>query len=198
MRWAVAVTTPPAEEPVTLAEAKKHLRVTDAEQDTWISMAITAAREYAETFQGRAYITQQLRLSLQRWPAGGAIYLPRPPLQSVESVTYILEGGTAQTLDPATYVVEAASEPGAVILKAGLSWPGDTLRPGLPVRVDYTAGYGAAAAVPTRAVQAMLLLIGEWFEHRESVVVGAVTRTLEFAVEALLYQDRFWYSGPGG
>lgn len=198
MEWAVRELAPPTEEPITLEEAKIHLREDGTEQDGWITRTITAAREFCETFQGRAYIPRTFRLGLERFPAGRSIYLPRPPLQSVAGITYTLADGTEKTLDPALYLVETTSEPGAIHLRPGASWPGATLAPGLPVQVEFTAGYSSSSAVPRRVVQAQLLLIGHWFENREAEAVGIIPRQLSFAVEALLWQERAFYPGPDG
>jgi len=198
MRWALQELEAPTEEPVTLADAKLHLRVDGDEENTWIERAIRAAREFCEETQQRAYVSRRFRMSLERWPCGRIIVLPKPPLQSVEVITYILADGTVETLGPSQYVVDAASEPGTIYLAPGASWPAGQLAPGMPIRVEFTAGYGAAAAVPERVKQAILLLVGHWYENRETVLVGSISRSLEFAVEALLWQDRFWYSGPEG
>ena len=80
--------TPPAIEPVTLEELKDHLRVDSVDEDALLTGLLAAAREWCEGFQNRAYITQTLQLWLDEWPAGNAIVLPRPPLQSVASVKY--------------------------------------------------------------------------------------------------------------
>jgi len=197
MRWSLREVVAPVVEPVALEDAKIHLRVDGDEEDAWIRRAIVAAREFCETFQGRAYIPRTFRLGLERFPSGRSIYLPRPPLQSVAGITYTLADGTEKTLDPALYLVETTSEPGAIHLRPGASWPGVTLAPGLPVQVEFTAGY-APDAVPKRAVQAILLLVGAWYENREAVAVGSVPRELAFAVEALLWQDRAFYPGPTG
>src|SRR5690606_1240366 len=109
---------------------------------------------------------------------------------------YTLADGTVETLDESWYIVDTDSEPGAIHLAPGVSWPSGQLMPGMPIRIEYTAGYGAAEKVPERVKQAMLLLIAHWYENREAVVVGAVGRSVELAVDALLGQDRFWYSGP--
>src|SRR5690606_20838877 len=159
MAWALVRVAPPAEEPVMLEEAKLHLRVDTTDEDTLISSLIVSAREHVEAFQLRALVTQTWRLSLDEFPAGRVIRLPRPPLQSVTSITYIDPTGAQQTLDSSVYDVDADSEPGRVVLKADASWPEVADVPGA-VQVEYAAGYGDAAAVPEVVRQAMLLLIG--------------------------------------
>lgn len=196
MRWALTELEPPADEPVSVAEAKVHIRFEEDSEDALIGRLIKAAREYAERHQNRTFITRRWRLSLERFPSGRTIYLPRPPLQSVEAITYMLADGTMETLDPTLYVVDTESEPGAVHLLPGVSWPGAPLGPGMPVRVDFKAGYGDPASGPGSVVQAMLLLVAHWFENREAVTVGVTSQPVAFAVEALLNPDRVWYSGP--
>ena len=46
--------TPPAVEPVTVAEAKAHLRVDISDDDTYIGTLITAAREWCEEYLDRS------------------------------------------------------------------------------------------------------------------------------------------------
>jgi len=65
----LTIVTPPAEEPVTLTEAKNHLRVDLSDDDSLISALIVAAREHAEAITRRAFITQTLKLSLDAFPA---------------------------------------------------------------------------------------------------------------------------------
>src|SRR5690606_16988288 len=198
MRWSLREVVAPVVEPVALEDAKIHLRVDGDEEDAWIRRAIVAAREYCEDFQGRAYTSRTLRLGLERWPSGRAIYLPKPPLQAVEAITYTLADGTQHTMDPSLYVVDADAEPGVIHLRPEAWWPSGPLQPGLPIRVAYTAGYGDADSVPMSVRQAILLLVGHWYEHREAVVVGSLSRQLEFAVATLLWPERVWYPGPDG
>ena len=204
MDWALTVLVPPAEEPVSLAEAKLHLRVDHPDEDARITALIKAAREWCEAFQARAYCTQTLRLHMERWPRpcgrsnGRLIWLPRPPLQAVQAIRYTLADGTQRTLPTSSYAVQTASQPGAVVLVPGADWPSEPLAPGLPVTVDYVAGYGGPTAVPERVKQAMLLLIGHWHENPSAVITGTISRALEFSTEALLWQERVFYAGPEG
>lgn len=187
---ALVLVTPPAAEPVSLPEAKAHLRVDITDDDALISALITAAREYCEGFQNRAYITQTWQLWLDSWPEGSEIRIPRPPLQAVNSVKYYGADNTEYVLPPADYIVDNKSEPGRIVLACGKSWPGVTLRPANAICVEFVAGYGAPADVPQRVKQAILLLVGHWYETREIAVVGHVTAEVPFTVNALLWQER--------
>ncbi len=186
---ALKVITPPASEPLDLATAKVHLRVDTTDDDALITSLITAARQYCEQYQNRAYVTQTLELTLDEFP-DMPFDLPMPPLQSVTSIKYIDKDGLETTWDPANYIVDVDSQPGRIALAYGKTLPTVTLKPVNAVKIQFVAGYGATAAVPQTVKQAMLLLIGAWYEQREALVVGSTVTTVPFAVEALLWQDR--------
>lgn len=186
-------TVEPAEEPVSLAEAKKHLRVDTSDDDTLVEGRIQTAREFVEGFTSRALITQTWKRELDDWPCADEIALPRPPLVSVASVMYVDSAGVSSTFAATNYDVDKVSEPGRIVLGYGKSWPTATLRPMSPIAVTYVAGYGAAAAVPQWVKQAMLLLVGHWYENREATITGAgvLSNAVPFAVESLLLMHRF-------
>jgi uncharacterized phiE125 gp8 family phage protein len=195
--------TPAAEEPITLAEAKAHCRVDGTDEDTLISGLIVAAREYVEDMTGRALVTSTWDYYLDRFPWSDAcswsrhdIKLPKGKLQSVTSIKYTDSSGNQYTLDPSTYHALTAREPGAVRLAHGASWPPATLRSGEAVVIRFVAGYDNAAAVPQSLKNAMLLLIGWWYENREAAVVGnsasAVSAPIAFGVQALVANRRVW------
>ena len=58
----------PAEEPLTLAETKQHLRVDHNEDDALISTLIASACQAAESRTGRVLIAQKWRATLETWP----------------------------------------------------------------------------------------------------------------------------------
>lgn len=184
--------TAPASEPVSLAEAKLHLRVDATDEDTLITALITAARQLVEEETWRALVTQTWDYVADEWPAGDSIALPRPPLQSVTSITYIDEDGVTQTMPAADYIVDTYQH--RVVLAEDAEWPSADLYPTAAVRVRYVAGYGAASAVPGPIKAAMLLLIGHLFENREAVASGAgvASAELPLGVRALLAPYRAW------
>lgn len=154
------ITTPT--EPITLAEAKLHLRVDDTAEDALITALISAARETCEDrIEGTIPVTGW-RLTLDSFP--DAIKLPRGPVSSAESVEYIDESGVEQTLSSLDYLVDTASTPGYVVPAYGKAWP-ETRDQINAVVVEYTAG---SATTPHALKAWMLLAIGEMFANREA------------------------------
>lgn len=180
--------TPPAIEPLSLLEAKEHLRLDDglASDDDYISALITAAREYCEAFQNRAYITQTWQVSFNYWPER-VIQIPRGSLQKVDSITYKDSYGAITTLrENEDYVVSTVGILGRVSPVFGIPWPLDA------VVIEFTCGYGDNATdVPAKVKNAMKLLISHWYENRTPLSEsGQAPGELMFAVSALLYMDR--------
>lgn len=189
-------TVAPNVEPVDLAEAKLHLRVDATADDMLIENLIRAAREYVEDATGRALIDQTWQLDLDGWPSVGYIELPRPPLSSVSSVKYTDSAGVEHTFSAEHYGVDVGSEPGRVVLGYGKTWPSVTLWPISPIKITYVAGYGAmASTVPACLRQAVLLLVGHWYENREGVVIGQgfAQLTTPFAISSLINLSKVNY-----
>lgn len=182
----------PIEEPITLDDAKDHLRVDGTDEDALIMAYIKAARRQCELVARRAMVTQTWELALEAWPAGCYIQLPYPPLQSVTSVTYVDSAGVSAVMSSADYLVDTYRQPGRVSLGYNKSWPSVTLRPGPSIVVRYVVGYGAPKDVPETYKQAIKLLVGHYYENREAVVIqaGAMATQVPMAVDALLMTDR--------
>ena len=151
-----------APEPVSLAQAKLHLRTDCDDEDVMIGVNITTARVAAEDRLQRALVPSTWQLTLDTWPA--VIELHRPPLQTVESVRYFDEAGQLQTVPPADYIIDLASEPARLVPAPGKAWPAlqDRIN---AVQIDYTAGY-PAGQVPAPVVAWMLLALGDLQEQR--------------------------------
>ena len=177
--------TPPAEEPVSLAEAKQHLRVDGGDDDLLIGSLIIAARQAAETKTGRQLITARWKLVLDAFPGpslmqsatgasfslpGHAILLAKCPVQSVVSIEYMDMNGATQVMPADDYVLDVACEPARITPVFGKTWP-----PTLPqmgaVSVTFDAGYGAASAVPEGLKSWIKLRVGSLYGHREEMSV---------------------------
>lgn len=190
----LTLVTAPAVEPVSVAEAKAHLRVDISEDDTLIGTYITAAREYAEAYAVARFVTQTWEVALDTWP-GRRLELPwSTPLQSVTSITYTDRDGNTGTVSSSDYIVDTRSEPGAVMLKGTASWPAVDLREVNGVVVRFVTGYGLEAAVPERFKAAIKLIVGTLYENREDVQVGVgiVVQKMPWAAADLLRLDRVW------
>ena len=191
---AFVLTTAPASEPISTAEAKTHLRVDISADDTFIDTLVKAARQYVEQYTRRALITQTWDLWVDDFPADDALPLGMAPLQSVTHVKYVDDTGATATMTATDYVVDSYNEPGKIVLKGSAAWPSATLQEVNGVNVRFVAGYGTAStSVPQPILHAMKLLIGHWYENRENVVItGAIPKNIPFAVEALLAPYRVY------
>ncbi len=177
--------TPPAIEPVTLDEAKLHLKVDTGDDDALITRLISAARARAEWDTGRAFITQSWMLWRDCWPENGIVEIPLPPLQSVTAVTVYAPDGAATAIDPLNYTVDAASQPAR--LQFGCI-PPITLRAVNAISIAFTAGYGDAADdVPDLLREAILEVVAELYVHR-----GDAPADLTLTIQALLAPYRIF------
>ncbi len=157
----VKVITAPVAEPVSLAEAKRHLEIdfelydtegaliVDSTKDTQILFYIVSARRHVEeTILNRALMPQTIELSLNEWPE--YITLPRPPLRAVESVKYYDRSNVEYTVDSEDYFVDVDSEPCQIVLPYDKQWPSTSLRSINGIKIRYSAGYNAwSGAVDT-------------------------------------------------
>jgi uncharacterized phiE125 gp8 family phage protein len=163
---AIKQITGPVEQPVTLDEAKAHLRVMHTADDLYIGSLIASAVERCQNLTGRALMAQTWEKTLDAFPAE-AISLPRPPVLSVVSVRFIDTDGVERTIDPGTYLLDNASDLQVWLLPAyGRSWPA-TRSEINAVKVRFIAGYVNAASVPQPLKNWILLAVGELYEHRE-------------------------------
>ena len=166
-----------------------HLKVDDDADDALITSLITAAREWSEGYQGRAYIEQTITAKLDCF--SDIIRLPQAPLISVTSIKYIDSNGTTQTLSSTYYNVHTNAEPGFIELAYNMSWP-SVRNVKHAVEIVYKAGYGtAAASVPTAPKAAMKLIIGHLYAKRENSIAGSIT-DIPLGAAALLSMNRMY------
>lgn len=185
----VVITEPPVV--LTLDDAKEHLSVDadDTHDDDKIKAYVAAATAHVDGpagWLGRSLGKQTLELRLCGFSTW--INLPYGPVLSVASIKYDDANGTEQTLDPALYFELG----GSICPAANAAWP--AVRPGPEsVRVQYDAGY-EAGKVPTPIIQAIKLMVGDFYRFTESATMGAVNAVpMSATVERLLAPYRVWH-----
>jgi uncharacterized phiE125 gp8 family phage protein len=175
----------PAVEPLTLAEAKTHLRVEHGDDDDVIAALIAGARVHVEAQTRRALITQSWRLIRDAWPDDGRIVVMPVPLRSLTAVRVYKFDGSTQALDPAAFAIDAAAAPAVLAFAAGaMPVPGRVVG---GIELDVEVGYGDTAEdVPEPLRQAIRTLVAHWYENRGLIAAGAGVAVLPQSVTALL------------
>ena len=186
----VEVTTPPAEDPVTLAETREWLRVDGTDQDTMIATLITAATEWAEGYTRRAFVDRDLDITFSNFPLVGVdLYLPFPPATALTALTYVDGDGVAKVFDIADTTLEALTGLLRVNGDAVEDWPQSVFS----VNALYTGGFGDAAAVPEEVKTAIKIAVAQMFEIRVDQTFGAqASKPQTKASMTLLQHFRVW------
>jgi uncharacterized phiE125 gp8 family phage protein len=192
---ALELVTGPVREPVTLDEAKAHLRLEIPDDDGLLAGYLIAAREYIEGQTKRDLVTKTWDYTIDYgWPVRGSeigwrqfIRLPINPIQSVTSVAYVDEAGVTQTLDPSKYIVASRTSYSFITPAYDTTW-NTTRRVPDAVTVRFVSGY---TECPQDLKAALMLLAGHFYENRESVS-GKAMHEVPLSVEAMIapYTDR--------
>jgi uncharacterized phiE125 gp8 family phage protein len=153
-------------EPITLADAKLHLRVDDDTDDTLIGALISAARDYCERFTGLALTAQSLEYILD---GRDEIFLPISPVSSVESVASILEGVESELTEGADYWINLDSIPASITKARSFDDLG-------VIKINYTTD---ASEIPPIVRAALMLKLGQLYSDRGGESVN------EYADEAI-------------
>lgn len=163
MSESLIVVTPATEAPISLEEAKKHLRVISTDQDGYIARLLEYVAPLVEARTSRAFKQTEYRWKIDCWDL--VLNLPRAPLVSVTHIKYIDTAGAQQTMPSGDYVADTDSQPGRVYPTYNTPWP-FTLE-GYPrvIEVQFIAGYSNARMAPHQ--HAVLLLLSHLFERHE-------------------------------
>lgn len=191
----IRILTEPRCEPITLAEARRWLGLTDdndTDQDPDLLVIIAAMRRFAEKRTGRRFVDTDLELVLDRWPGSRAIEFPVAPILDVDYVRYLDTSGVLQTfydagspsVGAAMVDIDTQSQPGRIQPAWGQYWP--SLRGGdfNAVRIGFSAGYGTGGSpedlsvIPAELKLWVRARLATVWEHRETLIVGSVVNEL--------------------
>jgi uncharacterized phiE125 gp8 family phage protein len=182
----LVIVTPPAAEPVTVAEAKQHLRIDAAftEDDDYIQSLIVAARMHVETVVDRTLMRTQYEMRLDYFPAWD-LPLPRPPLMA-DAVTLTYVPGDGQSpVSFTNFRTDRQATPATLRPQWNSTWPNSRGAEN-DIVITWWAGFGTTgAAVPVPARHAILMILSHWYRVRESVTDGRMS-PVPMAVELLL------------
>ncbi len=184
--------TDPPTEPLSLADAKAHLRIDGTDDDSWLGRAIPACRRQVEMDLGWSLIDTTLEMVFDGFPIERWIEL-RGRVEAIVSLSSFDVNDVETVVASSNYLVDTWSTPGRIVLKTQQVWP-NGLRALLGGKVRWTV---SAMANPHRPVQAMCLLLSHWYEHREAVTSGIMRYTPDvfpLGYQALL-SDRLYAMG---
>lgn len=169
---APSLITGPTEPPVSLAEAKAHLRVDFTDDDTLISALVDAATAHIDGYTGilaRALVTQTWRQDFCDWPGDRVLRLPLAPVVSVQSVKYFDAANAEITVDAIGNYALLEDARGPYI-----KFTSDFAAPALyderddRIKVTFVAGYGDPSDVPAAIRAAVLLIVGDLYKNRDA------------------------------
>jgi len=185
----------PVVEPVSLADAKTHLRVDTESDDDHILALITAAREWCENYTQRTFIHTQWTMTFDTFP--WEIELPRPPVAvasgyTATTVAYVRETGGTANLPTSEYRVDRSAEPGVIRTVYAGTWPSHLLDRN-SISVTWWGGYGEdGTKVPKVVRSAILMLVAYWYERRlaaDQIASNAVPFGVSSMLDSIKWGD---------
>ena len=188
----IELVTGPSVWPLTVSEAKAHLRVDHSVDDTYIESLIKAATDTAERFQNRRYINQTWRMTMDYFPPkSSVIEIPIGPVSSITSIVYVDEDGNSQTWSASEYQVDTRSTQARIVETPDYYFPDTKTGQINAVTITFVVGYGAASsAVPENIKHAIRLIVGDMYNQREDTVIGNIVNEMPRSAKMLLWQNR--------
>ena len=162
--------TAPSTTPVTTAEAKDWLRVDISDDDTLIDSLIENATDQVQIVTGRQLVTATYDYFAESWELNnkGCVEIPLGNVASITSIKYKDTDEVLQTWDSSKYEVNFKTQIVQIRPISTENFPslGDEFN---PVEIRFTAGYGAASAVPDRLKTSIYMMVADAYEHREQM-----------------------------
>ena len=193
------IIAPPSEEPLTLEQARKHLRITpygsplEHADDDDIMAALTDARVWCENRTRRSFAKKTYQIALDDIPCGDLLQPYAAPLISIGGISYLDSEATLLSLDPSLFAIDDFQEPGWVMPSATNDWP-ETYAAVNAVKISYIAGNDAEHPIIGDCLRAIKLVMGHFFENREDTSPLKLER-IPLAATNLLEPHRLFREG---
>jgi uncharacterized phiE125 gp8 family phage protein len=180
----------PAQEPVSLAQMKAHLRVEDEAEDGLIEALIVAARVHVESLTGKALLAQTWRVVRDGWPEDRVTKLPVSPMIALSEIRCYDAGGNEHQIDLEQVLPDGRTNPARIILPASVAGA-PVLRERMGIEIDYVAGFGTEPEeVPADLLQSLKTLAAYWYENRDAVLVSGAGASVPAGFERLIASHR--------
>jgi len=219
--------TGPTAEPLSLTQAKTHVREPATAQDALLTDLIVAARRACETRTQNQVLAATWKLVLDSFPGpgvmgvsyvpwgrtyglpGNAIVLAKAPVLSIDAITYLDMQGVTQTLTAGQsndYVAELSGAPARITPPFGKVWPPNVMPQVGAVTVQFKAGH---AAKLTADATADTVSVPGWktlavndavrFSNRDGALPAPLAAYTDYYVKTVAGTDLYTLSAtPGG
>lgn len=181
------VITAPADEPVSLVEAKAHLRLEESIDDAYVTRLITAARGHVEKACSRKLLLQTVEVTSAPpcWREPVTLFGGELPDDPAINASYIDATGATQTLTGLQLVRRGDARCAQVIPALGTCWPTMAHREDA-LTIEYQVGWASPEDVPEPLRQAVLLMVSQLYEQRSPEITGTIATTLALSLDALM------------
>lgn len=171
-------TAAPTAEPVSIEAARKQCAVVGTKHDAILAGFVSAAREAVENYTERALCDAAYEFRTANTCDG--LWLPRPQIGTVTSISYVDAAGALVGLSPSAYSVDSLT---GKVSPVAATWPWGG---GSDVRAAYRTAPGY---VPAALISAILLIVADLFATREATIVGTIV-AINPALERLMRPHR--------
>tara|TARA_R100001244_G_scaffold132112_1_gene107100 strand:- start:523 stop:1095 length:573 start_codon:yes stop_codon:yes gene_type:complete len=177
------VVTPNTTQIVSTADLKTHLRITFSDDDSYIDSLEAAAVGMVEEFTNR-FLLETAVTQYGNTFGDLEILFKSPAHSGSERVYYMNDGAWVLLLISLTEFVYAI-EPARLYSRATASIPtaDDVFE---AWKVNYTVGYASAADIPSALIQAIKIIVSDFYENRQSVIVGKIASEIPRTAQYLM------------
>lgn len=159
--------TEPSSEPVTAAEMRAYLRLSDTSQDTMLDSLILSARAYLEQTTGRVFnssVYTALYASFDDGSTSPRLSLPVTPAQSITTIYYDVSGVSTLLASTQYELLDYALFP-AVVPAYGVTWP---VADADSVVVKFSAGGASTSKEYKIGCAVIKAIVADMYEHPEA------------------------------